>query len=161
VATATNPGAIDIELADAAGLKFTKSLSPTITLSNFSFDVGTNELSGNLVVSSGIVKLVEVIDQSVLVAGSVTSMFGSELGTAVTSSSTPRDLGLIASNFSLSQSFKDYMLNTYEMDATQFGYVANMIKEVRVGTVPEPSTYALMGVGLACMGFVARRKRSV
>ncbi|MFT3858237.1 MAG: PEP-CTERM sorting domain-containing protein [Aquabacterium sp.] len=164
VSTTTNPGPINVELADAAGLKFTKVLSPSITLSNFSFDVATGELYGNLLVGTTLAPLVNVQNQSVLQATNYSSSFGGVSGSSVTTSSSSRDLGLLASNFVLSQSFKDYMLNVYEMDATSFSYVADMIKEVRIGTVniqsqvPEPSTYFLMGVGLACIGFVARRK---
>ena len=56
------------------------------------------------------------------------------------------------------------MANTYNMDATQFGYLAGIVKSVNIGTVattnvPEPSTYALMGLGLVGMALVSRRKQ--
>jgi hypothetical protein len=164
VSTAANPGPINIELADAAGLKFTKLLTPSVTLSNFSFDAATGELYGNLLVGTVLAPFVNVVNQSVLVSTNYSSSLGTDAGTSVTTSASPRNLGLLASDFELSQSFKNYMLNTYELDATQFSYVADMIKEVRVGTVtpavPEPSSYALMGVGLACIGFAARRRQA-
>ena len=86
---------------------------------------------------------------------------GTDAGTSVTSSTTARALGLAASNFVLSQSFIDLMANTYNMDATQFGYLAGIVKSVNINTVsvPEPSTYALMGLGLVGMALVSRRKQ--
>lgn len=168
VTTSANPGPALIELTDAAGLKFTKLLTPSITLSNLSFNTANNELYGNLMVGTAVAPLLNIVNQSVLTAGSVSSSLGTEVGPNFTSSDSARSLGLLASGFSLSQSFKDYMMNTYELDASQFGYVADMIKEVKIGTVyvppvtpvvPEPSTYALMGVGLACVGFIARRRK--
>jgi hypothetical protein len=167
VSTSADPGPITVGLSSGAGLKFTKLLTPSITLSNFSFNTATNELTASLLVGTTAAPLLNIQNQSVLVASDVTSSFGGVAGTSVASSSVSRDLGLDAKNFALSQSFKDFMWNTYELDASQFGYLASIVKEVKVGTVsiapvgnvPEPTTYALMGVGLACMGMVMRRRQ--
>jgi PEP-CTERM motif len=163
VTTSTNPGPMTVSLDASSGLKFTKLFSPTITLSGFSLDAATGELFGNMKVASGIITVVDIQNQSVLKATSFASSLGTNAGTSVTSSTTARSLGLSASNFVLSQSFIDYMANTYNLDANQFGYLAGLVKEVKIGTVttavPEPSTYALMGLGLVGMAFVARRKQ--
>ncbi|MEY2844189.1 MAG: motif [Pseudomonadota bacterium] len=166
VTTSSNPGAMTVNLDATSGLKFTKLFSPTITLSGFSLDAATGELYGSLKVASGIITVVDIQNQSVLKAGTFASSLGTSAGTSVPSSTVARDLGLTASNFALSQSFIDFMANTYNLDANQFGYLAGLVKEVKIGTVatqpgvvPEPSTYALMGLGLVGMGLVARRKQ--
>lgn len=43
---------------------------------------------------------------------------------------------------------------------TDFGTVTSTIVAKNVAAVPEPSTYALMGLGLAAMGMVARRRQA-
>ena len=43
---------------------------------------------------------------------------------------------------------------------TDFGTVTSTIVAKNVAAVPEPSTYALMGLGLAAMGLVARRRQT-
>jgi PEP-CTERM motif len=166
VSTSTNPGPITVALDASSGLKFTKLFSPTITLSGFSMDAATGELFGNMKVASGIITVIDIQNQSVLKATSFVSSLGTSVGTSVSNSTVKRDLGLSASNFVLSESFIDYMANTYNLDANQFGYLAGLVKEVKIGTVykpvgavPEPSTYALMGLGLVGMAFVARRKQ--
>ncbi len=159
VTTDTNPGPITVEVNDAAGLKFTKLLTPSVTLYNFAFDVETKELSASLLVGTTAAPLLHVQNQSVLVASKVSSMLGTVDGYSVADSTTPRFLALEASGFALSQSFKDYMWNTYELDANSFGYLASIVTSVNVNAVPEPSTYALMGLGLVGMGMVMRRRQ--
>ena len=160
----TSPGPIDINFAQTAGLRLTKVLSPSVTLSDFTFDVGTNTLFGDLLVGSTLLPILNLNDQSLLTATSVSSSFGGVVGTNITSSASTRTLGLNASGFVLSQGFRDY-LTAAELNPDDYGYIADLIGNVKIGTVsvtpaiPEPSTYALMGLGLVGVALVSRRRR--
>ncbi len=157
--TSSNPGPLNIEYGDTSGLKFTKTLNPTITLQNFSFDLATNELSGDLIVGNVLFPTLKIENQSVLKALNVESVFGGVDGSSVANSGTARPLDLRASNFVLSDSFVEY-LNLREINPDSVAFVAGMFTQISVTTVPEPSTYALMGLGLVGMGLMAKRKRA-
>jgi hypothetical protein len=157
---------LDIQLPDAAGLTFTKLLNPTITLSNFSFNTGTGDLSLDLNVKSAFGNLA-IPNQSVLHADTLTYSLGTNTGSAITGSSSAQAVGVLASNFRLSDAFIADMA-AQGADATAYGYLANAFKEVKIGTVytapptpqvPEASTYAMMALGLVGMGAVMRRRQ--
>jgi hypothetical protein len=155
--TATGP--ITATFASGAGVSLavksaTTGLTTTVKLTNFVFDVATSELSAN--VTSGI--LLNLPAQSLLTAGVVGGDFGGAQLSTVANSTTTRSLNLYAANFALSESFKTLMADN-GLDANSFSFVASVVKNIKVGSVPEPSTYALMGLGLVGMAFVARRKQ--
>lgn len=163
VSTATNPGAITVDFNDAQGFNFTKLLSLPISLTNFSFDVGTKDLTGDLVIGSGLFAT-KILNQSLLTATNVSSSFGTSVGTSVPTSATARAIGLDASGFVLSNSFKDLLIAN-SLDPASVAFVGGLITSIKIGTVnvpsvPEPSTYALMGIGLVGMGLMARRRKA-
>jgi len=156
VSLATSPGPIDITFASGAGLSLKKGLS-TVKLLNFSYDASTNSLFGDI--SAGL--LLNLTNQSLLTATTVAGDFGgSALGNVSTSAST-RTLNLSASNFVLSDAFQTFLTNN-GVDPTSMAFVASIVKSVNIGTVtpavPEPGTYALMGLGLVGIALTARRK---
>lgn len=159
-----SPGPIDINFAQTSGIRLTKANNPSVTLSDFTFDVGTNTLYGDLLVGSSLFPLLNLNDQSLLTATTASSSFGGVTGTNITSSATTRTLGLDASGFVLSQGFRDY-LTARELNPDDYTYIADLIGTIKIGTVsvtpaiPEPSTYALMGVGL--IGLMIAKKRKV
>jgi hypothetical protein len=161
-----SPGPLDINFNQAAGLRLAKGAT-VATLTDFTFDLATNTLFGDLNASFLGVSVLSLNDQSLLTATTVSSSFGGVVGTNITSSGTARTLGLQASGFDLSQGFRDYLLGTGQ-NPDDFGYIADLITNVKIGTVsvtptvpaiPEPSTYALMGLGLVGMALVSRRRR--
>ncbi len=106
----------------------------------------------------------KILNQSLLTATNVSSSFGTSVGTSVPTSATARAIGLDASGFVLSNSFKDLLIAN-SLDPASVAFVGGLITSIKIGTVnvpsvPEPSTYALMGIGLVGMGLMARRRKA-
>ncbi len=160
VSTSTEPGPIVIDFSDTSGLSIKKGYT-NVKLTDFTFDVATNTLFGD--VNVGV--LLSLNDQALLTATSVSSSFGTQAGTSVTSSAETRNLGLLASNFTLAPAFISF-LGENGVDPTSMAFVASIIKEVKIGTVvtptavPEPTTYALLFAGLAMVGMNQLKRRS-
>ncbi|MDO9235212.1 MAG: PEP-CTERM sorting domain-containing protein [Aquabacterium sp.] len=157
VSILSNPGALSIDFSDTSGLSLKKGLT-TVKLTDFTFDIASNSLFGT--VTSGI--FVNLPNISMLTATSVRGDFGgSDALNSITTSSTPRALNFLATGFVLSESFKT-LLTENGVDPTSMAFVASIVKSVAIGTgaVPEPTTYALMGLGLVGIAFAARRKQA-
>jgi uncharacterized membrane protein YphA (DoxX/SURF4 family) len=119
-------------------------LPQTLSFSNFSFDSATKALSGNLVGTGVVVAKLNYLSGELLTA------------TSLVTSGTNQ----IASGFTLSAGLTAY-LTAQGIAPSQVSAVAGVVKSVTVpAAVPEPTTYALMGLGLVGIALVARKRQA-
>lgn len=141
--------AIDSVLADFAaadGFKISVSSlflgTNSVSFSNFTHNLETGLLSGSLLGAGGILGNLNYTGDLI----DATTISGVGTGT------------LTFSNFQLSQGLSDY-LAANGVTPSQVP-VGDMIRSVAVA-VPEPSTYALMGLGLVGIALTARKRQAV
>ena len=150
-------GSLTVTFASGAGIALTAN-GVTVNITNFYFDNTNDTLYADLSAYGGFVSKSNL---GLLTAGSVTGSFGSSSLDAVASSTTTRTLNMLASNFSLGAD----VVSLLGANASAFAYVASTVKDIKIGTVssstvPEPSTYALMGLGLVGMAFLRRKQQA-
>lgn len=116
------------------------------TLQNFSYNVDTGTLHGDMLTLAG-----DILDIDLLTAKTLVG--GVEFGSTV--------LNVKASNFVLATE----LVNTLGDNAASFQFVADAVKNININVklaaplaVPEPSAFAMLGVGLVGMSLVARRR---
>ncbi len=117
--------------------------SKVATLQNFSYNVNTGTLHGDLFTPLG-----NLLDSDLLTASTKSGGLSGNL------------INVTASNFSLATE----LVTALGSNAANFQFVADAVKQVKINVtlatapVPEPSTYALMGLGLVGIGLVSRRR---
>jgi len=161
VTTTTSPGALTVNYDNASGLSLRGSLSGlgvTVNMTGFFYDAGTNTLFGDLAVNT-LLGNASYANQAILVAGTEVGTLGTNSINSVTTSTTPRDLNYTLSNFTIAADLNT-KLGTL---APRFAWLPSAVTSVVAYTkpsaaIPEPSTYALMGLGLVGIAAVSRRR---
>jgi hypothetical protein len=159
VSTLVDGGPARIDFGDADGFTLKTSLG-SVSFKDFSFDYATNTLSGDLN-GLGIISGINLQDSGLIVATTAEGNLGFDDLSAVSTQAGSRPLYLSASNFVIAPDLANY-LTLIELPATSFP-VAQAITSLTIGTapIPEPSTYAMAGVGLLLVGAIARRRRAI
>lgn len=142
----TTASFVDFGNADGFTLSFDVLGFPqTATFSNFSFNIANKTLFGNLV-GGGLVasKIAYNTGGALLNAGTVTTVNG------VTT----------ASNFTLAPELAAY-LTSKNIQPSQLAAATSVVKSIAMpSAVPEPSTYAMVLLGLGGIALAARRKKA-
>jgi hypothetical protein len=147
--------------------KGTGTTAKRVGLANFSVDYNTHQISGDLVYGStstnmSLFSFKEQTPLKISLKGLSLTMnqtIGNLTLSSAANSAIAKDLGL---SLDAANKFSAVNFGTVVIDIT----TASRTGKLAIGTrafgpadmIPEPSTYALMGLGLVGIGFVARRK---
>lgn len=158
VSTAAEGGAALIDFGDADGFTLQTALG-SVSFKDFSFDFATKTLKGDM---QGLSFLsgISLLDSGLITATVAEGNLGLDDLSAVSTQAAARPLYLSASSFVMAADLTAY-LTQLQLPLSTFP-VAQAVTTLNIGTppaVPEPSTYAMLGMGLAIAGGMAARKR--
>jgi len=147
VGDAANSTASLIDFGNLDGFKLDfdiLGLAQAVTFSNFSYDVASKTLRGNLLGDGLLVAKINYVAGDLLIAASA----------------VPSGSNIVASGFTVAPALTAY-LTSVKVNASQLSAVTTVVQSVTLPTaVPEPTTYALMGLGLVGIALVARKRQA-
>lgn len=154
VANGANTALTQVNFA-TAGLRLANAAGTTrIDLTDFSLDTTSNLLTASISLNGGTAQRLGLFQASSLTGSFAVPTLTA--GQSTTLNVTLNDLKLTSSGATQVATLAGYPLFGGFLTAINFG---DFSTSVTVSAVPEPSTYALMGIGLAAAGFFARRRQ--
>lgn len=138
--------------------------SNVASLTNFSFDVASKTLFSDVKIGAATTSTRYALYTATTLDGPTT--IPTDLGTATVTNQVGYAAGRNNFNLKLGNDFADAIGAYLGLDAgviaftktVNFGTLDSSLTGTITAAVPEPSTYALMGLGLAGAAFVARRR---
>ena len=163
VANDLGPAVIQYDTASGLSLKTSIMFVGTVTmnLTDLVYNAADNTLYSDLVVTAGGTNY-NYANQAILVAGTENGTLGASSLNSVSLSPSAQSLNYTLTNFTLASDLSTKLGSTLvNFVAWLPGAVQNVTVTSVAATpaVPEPSTYALMGLGLVGLSLVARRRQ--
>lgn len=162
VSTLANPGAAVVQYDPNSGLNLKTSIAfvgtVNVALTDLVYNAQDNTLYSDMVVTA-LGSTTTYANQAILVAGNEVGSLGGNSLDHVTLSASPLALNYSLTSFTLATDLSTKLGNLVSFVSWLPGAVKNVtVTSAVTPAVPEPSTYALLSIGLVGMAVVSRRK---